>query len=257
MDISFVGLGVGMLLLAVPLFFFRLYRTGLVRPLVTGALRMVVQLSLLHLYLEYLFALDSPCVNVLWVMIMVVVAAWTAVGRTRLTMRMMFMPSILAFFVTAMLIGMYFLVFVLRLERPFTAQYFIPIMGILLGNMLSVNVIALSSYYGRLLREKQFYYYLLGNGATRFEATVSFMRDAIVKAFSPCLANMAVMGLVSLPGTMIGQILGGSDPGVAVKYQLMIIIITLVASTISVMITCRLADMNAFDKFDRIAIKSK
>ncbi|MCF0184615.1 MAG: ABC transporter permease [Bacteroidaceae bacterium] len=252
MDISLIGLAIGLLLLLIPFYFLHLYRTGLVRALAVGAVRMTVQLALIGVYLRYLFEWDLPWLNMLWVVIMVIVAAWTAVSRTRLSMRVMFVPSIVAFFVTAMIIGLYFLILILGLERPFTAQYFIPIMGILLGNMLSVNVIAISSYYGSLRRERQLYYYLLGNGATRFEATLTFMRDAIVKAFSPCIANMAVMGLVSLPGTMIGQILGGSLPGVAVKYQMLIIIITLVASSISVMITCRLSDARIFDNCDRI-----
>ena len=252
MDISLIGLAIGLLLLLIPFYFLHLYRTGLVRALAVGAVRMTVQLALIGVYLRYLFEWDLPWLNMLWVVIMVIVAAWTAVSRTRLSMRVMFVPSIVAFFVTAMIIGLYFLILILGLERPFTAQYFIPIMGILLGNMLSVNVIAISSYYGSLRRERQLYYYLLGNGATRFEATLTFMRDAIVKAFSPCIANMAVLGLVSLPGTMIGQILGGSLPGVAVKYQMLIIIITLVASSISVMITCRLSDARIFDNCDRI-----
>ena len=252
MDISLIGLAIGLLLLLIPFYFLHLYRTGLVRALAVGAVRMTVQLALIGVYLRYLFEWDLPWLNMLWVVIMVIVAAWTAVSRTRLSMRVMFVPSIVAFFVTAMIIGLYFLILILGLERPFTAQYFIPIMGILLGNMLSVNVIAISSYYGSLRRERQLYYSLLGNGATRFEATLTFMRDAIVKAFSPCIANMAVMGLVSLPGTMIGQILGGSLPGVAVKYQMLIIIITLVASSISVMITCRLSDARIFDNCDRI-----
>lgn len=252
MDISLIGLAIGLLLLLIPFYFLHLYRTGLVRALAIGALRMTVQLALIGVYLRYLFEWNLPWLNILWVVIMVIVAAWTAVSRTRLSTRVMFVPSIVAFFVTAMIIGLYFLILILGLERPFTAQYFIPIMGILLGNMLSVNVIAISSYYGSLRRERQLYYYLLGNGATRFEATLTFMRDAIIKAFSPCIANMAVMGLVSLPGTMIGQILGGSLPGVAVKYQMLIIIITLVASSISVMITCRLSDARIFDSCDRI-----
>lgn len=215
---------------------------------------MVIQLALIGIYLRYMFEWDLPWLNMLWVVIMVIVAAWTAVSRTNLTWKMLFYPSAIAFLSTALLVGLYFLCFVLQLERPFMAQYFIPIMGILLGNMLSVNVIALSTYYDSLRRERQLYYYLMGNGATRFEATQTFMRDALVKAFSPCIANMAVMGLVSLPGTMIGQFLGGSDPMVAVKYQLMIIVITLVASMISVMITCRLTDTSIFDTYGRIKI---
>ena len=82
--------------------------------------------------------------------------------------------------------------------------------------MLGVNVIGLNTYYAGLRREQQLYYFLLGNGATRNEAIAPFVRQALIKAFSPGIANMAVTGLVALPGTMIGQILGGSSPHVAI-----------------------------------------
>ena len=50
------------------------------------------------------------------------------------------------------------------------------------------------------------------------------MREALIKSFNPTIASMAVMGLVALPGTMTGQILGGSSPNVAIKYQIMLMI---------------------------------
>lgn len=103
--------------------------------------------------------------------------------------------------------------------------------------MLGVNVIGLNTYYAGLRREQQLYYFLLGNGATRNEAIAPFVRQALIKAFSPGIANMAVTGLVALPGTMIGQILGGSSPHVAIKYQIMIVVITVVASMLSLMMT--------------------
>ena len=71
--------------------------------------------------------------------------------------------------------------------------------------MLGVNVIGLNTYYAGLRREQQLYYFLLGNGATRNEAIAPFVRQALIKAFSPGIANMAVTGLVALPGTMIGR----------------------------------------------------
>ena len=76
--------------------------------------------------------------------------------------------------------------------------------------------------------------------------------QSVEKAFAPCVANMAVMGLVSLPGTMIGQLLGGSLPGVAIKYQMMIIIITFAASMLSLGITLYLADNRSFDKYGNL-----
>ena len=121
-----------------------------------------------------------------------------------------------------------------------------------MGNMLSSNVIALNTYYSGLKREQQLYRYLLGNGATKAEAQAPFIRQAIIKSFSPLIANISVMGLVAFPGTMIGQILGGSSPNVAIKYQMMIMVITFTASMLSLMITISLASRKSFDAYGKL-----
>lgn len=251
-DISYLSLVVGLLLLAVPLYFFHRFHTGLTRATLVGALRMVVQMFLIGMYLRYLFLWDNPLINFLWVLIMVFVAAETALSRTRLRRGLLMIPLMVGFLASTILVGLYFLGFVLRLDNIFSTQYMIPIFGILMGNMLSSNVIALNTFYSDLMREQQLYYYLLGNGATRTEALTPFIRQAIIKAFSPAIANMAVMGLVSLPGTMIGQILGGSSPHVAIKYQMLIVVITVAASILSLMLTLRLAFSKSFDAYGNI-----
>ena len=38
----------------------------------------------------------------------------------------------------------------------------------------------------------------------------------------PVVNSMMIMGLVSLPGMMTGQILAGADPSQAVRYQILI-----------------------------------
>lgn len=248
-DISYSGLGIGMLLLLIPIYFFYRFKAGLVRPTVVGALRMVIQLFLIGMYLKYLFLWDNPWINFLWVFVMIFVATETALSRTRLKRNILMIPLAIGFLGSATLVGLYFLGVVLQLDNIFGAQYMIPIFGILMGNMLSSNVIALNTYYTNLMREQQLYYYLLGNGATRHEATAPLVREAIIKAFSPAIANMAVMGLVALPGTMIGQILGGSSPNVAIKYQMMIIVITVTASILSLMLTLWLANRKTFDAY--------
>jgi putative ABC transport system permease protein len=48
---------------------------------------------------------------------------------------------------------------------------------------------------------------------------------------------MLVIGLISLPGMMTGQILGGTSPALAIKYQIMIMIAILVRATISLTIS--------------------
>jgi putative ABC transport system permease protein len=123
--------------------------------------------------------------------------------------------------------------------------------------MLGANVIALNTFYSHLRRENTFYYYMLGNGATVSEALSPFIKQALVRAFSPVIANMAVMGLVALPGTMIGQILGGSTPDVAIKYQMMIIVITISSSMVSIAVTLNMIKRVGFDTDGRIKNVSK
>lgn len=251
-DISTLHLLLGLLLMAVPVYFLWKYKTGIVRSTVTAVVRMVVQMFLVGLYLKYLFIWDNPWLNTAWVVIMIYVASETSLTRTKLKRKMMMLPLIIGFFVASVTVGLYFLGIVLQLNNVFNAQYFIPVFGILMGNMLGVNVIGLNVFYYNLMREKNSYYYLLGNGATTDEATAPFVKQALIRAFSPAIANMAVMGLVALPGTMIGQILGGSTPDVAIKYQMMIIVITISASMISLMLTLNLSKRITFDDMGRI-----
>ena len=251
-DISYFYLGIGLLLLLFPAYYLWRYETGLLKGFCIGAVRMIVQLFLIGVYLRYLFEWNSPIVNCLWVLVMVYIAADTAIARTNVRRRILMWPLVVGFVVASVLVGLYFLGIVLQLNNVFSAQYFIPIMGILLGNMLTVNVIAVGTFYSNLQREQNLYYFLLGNGASQSEALVPFIRQAIVKSFAPTIANMAVMGLVSLPGTMIGQILGGSTPDVAIKYQIMIVVITMSASMLSLMIAIRLSVKRAFDGYGRM-----
>ena len=251
-DISYLHLVIGLLLLIIPVYFLWKYKTGLVNATLIGTARMIVQLFPIGMYLKYLFLWDKPWINFLWVIIMVFVAGQTAIARTGLKRSILLIPFSVGFLFSAIVVGLYFIGIVLQLDNIFSAQYFIPIFGILMGNMLSSNVIALNTYYSGLKREEQMYRYLLGNGATPQEAQAPFIKQAIIKAFSPLIANIAVMGLVALPGTMIGQILGGSSPNVAIKYQMMIMVITFSASMLSLMITIKLASRKSFDAYGKL-----
>ncbi len=251
-DIDYLSLTIGFLLLIIPVFYLWKFKTGIVKATLIGAARMVIQLFLIGLYLKYLFIWNNSFINLIWVLLIVYVASETALTRTRLKRNLLMMPVAIGFLISSVLIGFYFLGFVLHLNNVFSAQYFIPIFGIIMGNMLGSNVIALNTFYDGIRREQQMYYYYLGNGATRQEALAPFIRQALIKSFSPSIANMAVMGLVALPGTMIGQILGGSSPNVAIKYQMMIIIITISANILSLMICISLSIRRSFDSYGHL-----
>lgn len=53
---------------------------------------------------------------------------------------------------------------------------------------------------------------LLAVGASRWEATRGVIQRSVTAAISPALNQMSVIGLVSLPELMSGQILAGASP---------------------------------------------
>jgi len=93
---------------------------------------------------------------------------------------------------------------------------------------------------------------LLANGATKQEAARPFLKEAIRTAMAPNLATMATIGLVSLPGVMTGQILGGSDPILAVKYQIMVMVIIFFNSIFSNVLQLHFAVRQGFDENDQL-----
>ncbi len=62
----------------------------------------------------------------------------------------------------------------------------------------------------------------------------------------------SLMGLIALPGTMIGQIIGESSPDLSIRYQIMIMVINLSASILSVLISLQLSMRYTFDKYGRL-----
>ena len=52
-------------------------------------------------------------------------------------------------------------------------------------------------------------------GATRWEASREIIQRCVRLAMTPVLNQMNVVGIVSIPGMMTGQILGGTDPSQA------------------------------------------
>ncbi len=62
----------------------------------------------------------------------------------------------------------------------------------------------------------------LALGQDRAEAMLDIRRESIRAGLIPILNSMAAAGIVSLPGMMTGQILGGSPPLTAVKYQILV-----------------------------------
>lgn len=234
-DISWWQLLLFSLLLILPVAINQKLRLGLGKEATISITRMVVQLFLVGLYLEYLFTLNSLWINLLWLLVMIIVGAISIVEKSKLPKNLLLAPVIVSLTVTCVPIVLFICFFIIQPTPVFNAQYLIPIAGMLLGNSLSSNIVALQNLFGAFETQKSEYEAAIALGASPTYAAAPFVRNAIQKAMSPIMASMATTGLVTLPGMMTGQILGGASPMIAIKYQLMIML------AIFVMMSCSLA----------------
>lgn len=233
-----------------PWLLLRLIGLLLSRDIGISVIRMSAQLALVGFYLKLLFDLNNPWLNGLWILMMLMVADFSILRRAGLKVRY-FVLSTFTAIAFSILFSTAFLVFlVIQPDIYYDARYIVPLAGMILGNCLQGNVIALERFYSVLRKNENEYATFLMLGATRQEAVLSYFRDAIKAAISPTIAGMATMGLVSLPGMMTGQILGGSEPWVAVKYQIAIMICIFTSTTLATVINLKLSLNSAFNAFD-------
>ena len=254
-DITYWNLALGYLLLFIPLAVFGYYKTGLVKDTVIAFLRMTVQLFLVGIYIKWIFEQNSTLINILWAVLMIIISSLTIGKRTKMQKSIFIVPFFISVFLTILIIDSYFFLVVIKLKNVFDAHYFVPITGMILGNFLRSNIIALNSFYTSVQKEQTLYRFILANGGTRQEALNPFIREALKISFNPFIANTAVTGLIALPGMMTGQLLGGSIPLVAIKYQIIIMITIFVGSVLSVVFTFLILNPFIFDEYDRLKEK--
>ncbi|MBB6015128.1 ABC transporter permease [Deinococcus radiopugnans] len=227
-------------------------RLGLGRDILTAGTRMTVQLLLVGLILGWVFALRSPWPILGIGLVMTVLAAQAAVGRTRGRYPGIFLDAFAAIFGSSFVLTGLTLGAVLQIRPWFEAQYAVPILGMVLGNTLTGVSLALDRFTSDLGHNRSAIEERLALGATRWEAARGTVRAAVRTGMLPTLNSMAVMGIVSLPGMMTGQILAGASPAVAVRYQIVIMFVLAASSALGSLGAVLLAYRALLDSRDRL-----
>jgi len=249
-DIDIFSLALLLVFLVPVLLLSRKFRLSLNKTILRAILRMVIQLSFVGIYLKYLFRFNLPWVNTFYILVMITVAAYTVLKTSRLRIIKLFPTIFISILLPVGTILMFINSFVVRIENIFDAKYMIPICGMLLGNSMRNNIIGLSNFYRGLKENEKVYLYSIALGASRLQALNPFFRESVVASINPILASMATIGIVSLPGMMTGQILGGSIPMVAIKYQIIIMLAIFYTQFFSVFLSLFFSIKLGFDDFD-------
>ena len=199
-------------------------RLGVERRVLVAAARSTVQLMLIGLVLEALFAQTSLPLIGLLALVMLLVAGWEVMARQKRRYAGWWGMGIgtLSMFLSSFSVTLLTLTLIIGVEPWYQPQYLIPLLGMLLGNTMTGIAIALDNLTRHAAEARGRIEARLILGADWDTAIADIRRDSLRAGLIPIVSAMATAGIVSLPGMMTGQILAGSPPLEAAKYQLMI-----------------------------------
>lgn len=229
---------------------------GLQRQLLVAAVRTVVQLLLVGFVLRALFATTNP----LWIamigVLMLAIAAREVVHRqsTRLAYRSTFSTALVALSVSCIAVLLLTLTVFIGNQPWYAPRYAIPIFGMLLGNAMTGVALAMNTLMQSVVTRRLEIEQRLLLGATRQDAIADMQRTSIRNAMIPTINAMATAGVVSLPGMMTGQILAGTPPLEAVKYQILIMFVIAASAGFAAMLALRFAAGALFDERQRLRL---
>lgn len=230
-ELSFWQLGIAASLVVVSGVISLLLQLGIERRLLLASIRTVVQLLLLSLVLGWIFEHGQWYFVIALMMAMTLVAGGAAVGRTERRYRGLLLDSVLAIWVTCWCLTAVAVFGVVQVPRQQLVQYAIPLLGMILHNTLNGISLGMDRFNTELAGKRDEVETLLALGATRWEAAKGPIQQAVRTGMIPTINSMMVVGIVSIPGMMTGQLLAGVEPLMAGMYQM--VIMFLIAAGVS------------------------
>mgnify|MGYP006282482065 CR=1 FL=1 len=232
-ELDAVDLVLTLVLIVVAISVSRWQQLGLEGQLFISAGRALLQLMAMGYVLELVFTLDTPW-SVFGVFL-VMIAIATTVTRNRISQKLsrLFWLAGGSFLLTTGLTLAYVTLLIVQPPTWYDPQYWVPLAGIIIGNAVNGATIAGERLVNAIETNRAEIETHLCLGATPKDAIALHRRQAIRAGILPNLNQMTLVGLVSIPGILSGQLLGGVNPLDAVSYQILILFSLAVANILT------------------------
>ncbi len=229
---------------------------GVERRVLIAAARSTVQLMLVGLVLKALFEQTHLALVALMALVMLAVAGFEAMQRQKRRFRGAWGYGVgsVSMFVSSFSVLMLALTVIIRVDPWYQPQYLIPLLGMLLGNTMSGVAIALDNLTRNAWDSRGRIEARLLAGAPWEQAIEDIRRDALRSGLIPIVNAMSTAGLVNLPGMMTGQILAGSPPMEAAKYQLLIMFLISAGTGLGAVVAVWIGSRRLFDERERLRL---
>lgn len=255
-QLSFVDLSLAASLLLLITTLSMVLSIGIGRTVIIAAVRLVLQLLLVGYLLLKVFAIQSVWCSLLVIFVMMLAASREIVARLKSGIRWRWSLGISGTItgIVTLIVSYVALNTALRPHPWYDAKYFIPLTGMILGNVMSAASLSLKGLLDMIQSEQRVIEARLALGHTRKEAFTPYVRQAVAMGIMPLINQMSAAGIVTLPGTMSGQILAGMSPFDAAKYQILLLLLISSAGILAAIGVSLLAVLRITDHRDRLRI---
>lgn len=230
------------------------FRLNLEKDLAWGTVRTFAQLFMVGYVLKYIFQINNAALILVLFIWMVFWAAHAIRSRVQERAVPFFIPTFISMVVSYTLVSILVTAAIVQVRPWYTPQYFIPLGGMIIGNSMNAITIALERLFSDLRKQRDQIELAFCLGATYQEATATILRDVIKAGMIPSINALMTVGLVSLPGMMTGQILAGSEPLTAIKYQIVVMLMIVAAAAIGSIIVVHVVRRRCFTRAHQMAI---
>ncbi|KAJ1829383.1 hypothetical protein LPJ56_000398 [Coemansia sp. RSA 2599] len=195
-------------------------RLHLEKQILVAGTRCFVQLTVLGLLLKRVFATNNPLI-VLGITVVLggLAALEVSEWKAKRTVKGMFWIALFSICGSSLSVGLVGAAFAMNFDPPLTASKFIPTMGMVYGNTMVGAALGMESVLSLVDARRDTVEAMLCFGASRWEALRPIVVEAARTAMIPSITAVSITGLISIPGMMSGQILGGADVMDAARYQ--------------------------------------
>lgn len=234
-----LDLALALALIAAAIALSRLSNLGLEGQLAIAAGRTILQLLAAGYILAFIFALDNPWVVLAALGVMLTIAA--IVTRNHISKKLKHLLAWVwgSLFVSTALTLSYIILLIVQPPSWYDPQYLIPLAGMIIGNAMDTATLAGERLVSSINNAPLEIETHLSLGATPQQAVSRYRKEAIRASLIPLLNRMMVVGMVSLPGMLTGQVLSGIDPLNAALYQILILLAIAFANLVAVLLVAR------------------
>ena len=253
MNLSVVQLSIAYIFVLLLLVIFKSRGIKRGKQILIASTRMTIQLTLMGYVLMFVFDNPSWWLTSLMIIIMITFAIYNSIKRVKTQMSKE-LKRIIAFSMIcgALATAIFFIIVVLQVRPWFNPQYFIPISGMIIGNSMTGIALGANKLCSDIEDKRVEIENSLMLGASPVVATREIVNNAFDSAILPTMNNMLTMGIVSLPGMMTGQILSGTFPLTAIKYQIGIMLAILGSTGLATVLFVTFGYRTFFTKDNRL-----